>query len=154
VLDGDGRVLELRLTGDRVDHRIGDGANARIGRKRAIPVDGREHHARRNIRPGAHAHHDRAPARSQRGQLTIANSEAQRIGDVDLGIGLGHVRRKARGLPGTRHGVPVIAHAPGIEYQREFFRGGVYGQTRRQRDEARLAVGVLESSVGKHRPAC
>ena len=62
------------------------------------------------------------------GQLAGAHRETQRVGDVDLDIGLRQVRRQPRGFSGARHGVPVIAYPPGVEDQREFLRDGVFGQ--------------------------
>ena len=141
MFDRHRRVLELGLTRDRVDHRIGQRADARVGGERAIPVDRREHHAGRNIRAGAHAHHHRTPTRSQGRKLTGPHREAQRVGGVDLRVRLGGMRREPRRLAGARHRVPVIAHAAGIEHQRILGRRRVLGHPRRERDEARATIG-------------
>ena len=73
VLDGHRRVFELGLAGDRIDHRIGERAHARIGREGAVPVDRREHHAARARRRRC----ARAPPSSPSASARVASSPAR-----------------------------------------------------------------------------
>src|SRR5262245_44086611 len=56
-----------------------------------------------------------------------------------------------RALSGARHGVPLVAHASGIEAEREVAAGRGGERRRLRRHEARLAVGREEAAAGKKR---
>ena len=65
--------------------------------------------------------------------------------DERLGDMRGEARRQAR----ARHGVPLVAHAAGIQHERPLVRDGGRQARRRDRHEARLAVLGEEAAVGE-----
>jgi hypothetical protein len=75
-------VLELRLSRYGIDHRIGESADARIGRECAVPVDRREHHAGRHLATHANPHDHGSPGRPHARELSGAHRETQGVSRV------------------------------------------------------------------------
>ena len=67
---------------------------------------------------------------------------------------LGPMAGEPHRLSGARHGVPLVAHAAGVEPQRPLDVGRVHRRARHGRDEARATVGMEEAAVGEEALAC
>jgi hypothetical protein len=73
------------------------------------------------------------------------NADFHRIARMDFGKGLGNVSRKTGAFARSRHRMPLVADAAGIERQREVRVGPVrYGSA--DGNEARLAIGMEEAT--------
>ena len=146
----DRRVLEFGLAGDRIDGRIDGRIDAAGARQLRRPVHGREDLARAH-RVGRCAPKRRAApvARHARQCRHRCKPALRRIVAVQLDRRLGPMAGEPRRLSGARHGVPLVAHAAGVEAQRPVGIGRMGRRARRRGDEARAAVGMEEAAVGE-----
>ena len=82
---------------------------------------------------------------------------------VHVDVRFRRVSTQLRRAAGASHRVPLIAHAAGVEHQRELRVRRIHGRSRRSHDEARLVVAMIEaarfhesvfagSCAGRHRP--
>ena len=85
---------------------------------------------------------------AQSHQIGATDAQGAGVRRMDFDKGLGQVRRKAGGFAGAGHGVPMVAHAAGIE--NEPARRRRKGRRRLDRQEARLAIGGEELAIAKH----
>ena len=84
------------------------------------------------------------------GEFVLDETELLRVGRMDLDERLRQMRAEPRAFPGARHGVPLVAHAAGIEPEGKCVRQGLAKRGRVRRDEFRLAVGREKAAVGEH----
>ena len=62
------------------------------------------------------------------------------------------MRAEPRAQPRSRHGVPLVAQAAGVEAKREFLAGRDLGRGQFDRDEARLAIRRIEAALHEEPP--
>ena len=148
-LDHHRGVLELRLAGYRVDHRIDDRTDARIGSKLAVPVDRHKHAAARDAARHAHTRHHAAPTRRHARQVAFAHASQQRIVRVQIDERFGHVVGQLEGATGARHGVPLVAHAAGVQDERIVAIDRMRRRAGRRRHETRTTIGVSEMAIAE-----
>ncbi len=86
------------------------------------------------------------------GEAAVGKSRRLGVGGMHLDERLGRMRAEPRGEPRPRHGVPLVAHAPGVEPERKVLARRRPGRRRLGRDEAGLAVGRIEAAVGEEAP--
>ena len=65
---------------------------------------------------------------------------------------LGRMHAEPRAQTRSGHGVPLVAHAAGVEAEREVVTGRHARRRRLGRDEARLAVRRVEAALGEEAP--
>ena len=113
--------VALPRAGRRTD-RYADATRSPMRAERcglAAPMDRREQRSR----PLAVADHDPQNARAMRGgdprEAAVGEAERRGVAGVHLDEGLRQVGAEARARPGARHGVPLVAHAAGIEAKRK-----------------------------------
>src|SRR5262245_26464292 len=75
--------------------------------------------------------------------------EAARVGGMHFAERLGRMRPEARREARARHGVPLVAHAPGVEHERVGIADGRAQCRRFRRDETRLAIRREEAALGE-----
>jgi hypothetical protein len=61
--------------------------------------------------------------------------------------GLWCMRCEPRSFAAASHRVPLVANAPGVEYQRIFLIDTIRGYTRRGGNETGFAVRVIEAAI-------
>ncbi|MCY1303211.1 hypothetical protein D9M70_529070 [compost metagenome] len=92
---------------------------------------------------------DRRAVRALKGnEIGGGDAKIHRVTRVDLDERFGEVGGEARALTGAGHRVPVVAHAAGVQGQREAATdAGRHGA--RNRDEAGTPIRVEEATIGK-----
>ena len=124
-----------------------DRRRARPRRSGLAPVDRREQRARLLALVEADLEHARPIAGRYARKAVVAHPNTCRVVRMDLDEWLGAMRGELRAHAGARHGVPVVAHAPGVETEREVRCGRGARRRRLGRNEVRLAVGREEAAV-------
>ncbi len=99
LVDAHGRVLELRLAGNRIDRRIHHGPDARVGRHLIVPVNRHEHAAARHAAAVLHACDHRAPTARHSREVAFAHAAQQRILRMHVDERLRHMAREFSDLP-------------------------------------------------------
>jgi hypothetical protein len=99
-----------------------------------------------------HARHHRAPAAADARQAAFAHAVQQRVLRVHVDEGFGDVAGQRGGLAGARHGVPLVAHAAGVEDQRVISQAA-WGARRGRHARAAIGVGETMSSSTRAVPA-
>ncbi len=122
--------------------------DARAGRELIGPVHGNEDSSRQLAGRKQGSYEYRASSGRNAHDIGLGHTKAPGVRGMDFGKGLGKMLRQARALSRTGHGVPMVAHAPGVQDQRI---GSVGAQRwlRANRQDARLAVGRVEAAGRK-----
>src|SRR3546814_14157607 len=94
-VDAHRRVLELGLAGHRIDDRIDQRTDARVGRELIVPVDRHEHLAAAHLATSAHARNQRAPVRGDARPPAFPYAGREPVGRVHVAIRF----RPMRGSP-------------------------------------------------------
>src|SRR5690606_28830325 len=82
-------------------------------------------------------------------ELALRKAERIGIARMDFDERLGDMDRKPRHEAGTRHRVPLVAHAPGVEHEGPFIVYGRGKPRRRDGDYPRAPVPRLYPSLAK-----
>ena len=112
-------------------------------------MDRHKHAATHDAARHAHARHDTAPTRRHTRQAAFAHTGQQRVVRVQIDKRFGHVVRQLGRAAGARHGVPLVAHAAGVEDKRVVAIGRMRGCAGRCRYEARTAIGMGEAAIAE-----
>ena len=126
----------------------GQHIDPRPGGELIVPMHGDKDRAGLLARREQRAHENGAEAGRDANEVGVANMMARGVLRMNFDERLGAVLRQALAFARARHGVPVVAHAAGVEGQREAW--GSMRSGRLHVDEARLAVRREEAAIGKH----
>src|SRR5260370_5154878 len=90
--------------------------------------------------------HGAAPVALDFGDVAVAEAARGGVARMQRDRRLGPMARKPYGFPGARHGVPLVAHAAGVQTQWPVPAGRVNWLARHRRDEPGAAVGMEEAA--------
>ena len=149
---GDRRAFQLRLAGDR----IGGGADERIDQAERCLLIGPVHRSKQRASPlplgDDDAQDGAAVGALNFRQVRWRDPDRRCVSRVDFDERLADMRHEPSRLGGAGHRMPLVANAARVEHERIARARWRRELAKRRRDEAGIAIRMIEAPVGEEAP--